>query len=360
MRNRIKLIAIIAASVLGGLAFSFSSQNAQTREQQAETAGQRFKNIKVLNDMPADQLGKVMNIFAASLGVNCDFCHYGEDFEKDGKKEKETAREMIKMTFALNKDHFKGRPEISCNTCHGGREHPQGLPALYPTASGERPAQPDVKPSVEQIIEKYLQSLGGAADLSRIRSREVRAERIEPDGKTVEPETKWFKEGKYFGETMYGSLPVSEGFDGIKGWKAGNKEAIYLKPDEAEQLHREAELAAPENIRTIYPKMEYRFTDKIDGRLAYLIFATAASGTRERLYFDVQSGLLVRRVATTPTVLGNFVYQVDYLDYKSFGGVKMPTTIKYAMPNIRWATKVLAVKNNVSIDDSRFAAIHSN
>ncbi len=88
MKHKIKLVFIFAACVFGGLVVSFSNQRAQTRTSQVETAGQRFKNIKVLNDMPADQLGKVMNIFSASLGVNCDFCHYGEDFEKDGKKEK--------------------------------------------------------------------------------------------------------------------------------------------------------------------------------------------------------------------------------------------------------------------------------
>ena len=87
----------------------FLSKEAQTK---VETAGQRFKNIKVLNDMPAEQLGKVMNIFAASLGKDCNFCHVGEDFEKDTKKEKATAREMMKMTFEINKNHFNSRPRL--------------------------------------------------------------------------------------------------------------------------------------------------------------------------------------------------------------------------------------------------------
>ena len=90
-----------------------------------QTAGERFKNIKVLNDMPADQLGKVMNIFSASLGVECSFCHVPNAFEKDDKPEKLTARKMIKMTFDINKDNFNNRPEVSCNTCHSGHEHPQ-------------------------------------------------------------------------------------------------------------------------------------------------------------------------------------------------------------------------------------------
>lgn len=357
MKYKIKLVIIIAACIFGGLVVSFSSQRAQTRTSQVETAGQRFKNIKVLNDMPADQLGKVMNIFSASLGVNCDFCHYGEDFEKDGKKEKETARDMIKMTMSLNKDHFRGRPEVSCNTCHHGLEHPQAQVNLSPEPIAERPKQPEPKPNVEQIIDKYVAALGGAQKLAKIKSREIKSVRVEPDGRTTEPENKWFKEGKYFSETMYGTTSVTEGFDGTKGWKAGNKAAIYMKPDEAEQLRREGELSAPEKIKQIYPKMEYRALDRIDGHEVYVVFATAASGTRERLFFDVATGLLVRRSTATPTMFGNYVYQVDYLDYKLFGGVKWPATVKYSMPNIRWTSKVVSLKNNPQIDDKRFESI---
>jgi hypothetical protein len=85
------------------------------------------------------------------------------------------------------------------------------------------------------------------------------------------------------------------------------------------------------------------------------VLATTAGGARERLYFDVQTGLLVRRAATTPTMLGNFVYQVDYSDYKPLGGVKVPTTIEYSMPNIRWTRKIVQIKNNVPVDAAKFS-----
>src|SRR5690242_6040056 len=111
MKSFLKLLAVLfTLPFFLYIAAKPGVTTAQTQPAQTETAAQRFKNIKVLNDMPADQLGKVMNIFSASLGVHCDFCHVGEDFEKDGKKEKETAREMIRMTFGINKDHFRGRP----------------------------------------------------------------------------------------------------------------------------------------------------------------------------------------------------------------------------------------------------------
>ncbi len=350
MKKKFKIAVIIAVSLFAVLVFSHSKQQAQT---QIVTAGQKFKNIKVLNEMPADQMGKVMNLMSAGLGVNCGFCHIGNDFEKDGKEEKETAREMLKMTFALNKDYFDNRPEVSCATCHNGRAHPQSAPNLNMTAAETRPEQPALKPTVEQILEKYKTALGGANNLEKITSRYIKASRVEPNGE-IEPEEVWQKSNKLLVTTKYGEYLVAEAFDGTNVWKRGNAENIKLKTDEEEQIKREAQLFAAADLKAIYPKMEFGIVDRIDGREVYQIRATTGNNQRERLYFDVQNGLLVRRLAFTPTILGNFPYQVDYNDYKDFGGVKLPTAVRFALPNITWTRKVLEVKINAPIDDAKF------
>ncbi|MEP6947051.1 MAG: c-type cytochrome [Acidobacteriota bacterium] len=353
-------IFIVMLSIPFFAALVIKTQTAKAQTQavaapQTETAGQKFKNIKVLNDMPADQLGKVMNMISASLGVNCNFCHVVDQWDKDDKKEKQTAREMMKMTFEINKGHFESKTEVSCNTCHNGREHPQGQPNLAPAAAEERPAQPAVKPTTDQIIDKYLAAVGGTANLSKVTSRVVKANRIEPDGKRTEAETITYKGGKYALSTTYPQAIVTEGFDGIEAWKRGPKGAIALKADEMEQIKREAQLFDPADLRSIYTKLDYRFNDRLDGKEVNIVSAVTASGVRERLVFDAQTGYLIRRSASTPTVLGNYVYQVDYADYKDFGGVKVPTTVRYSMPNIRWTRQIVDVKNNAAVDDASFA-----
>ena len=354
MKTKIKIIAILTFSLF---ALTFFVPKGEMQTNQVVTAGQKFKNIKVLNEMPADQMGKVMNLFSASLGVNCDYCHVENDFAKDGKEEKESAREMIKMTLGLNKDFFENRPEISCNTCHGGKTHPQSAPNLMPkTAADERPKQPDVKPSVEAILDKYTAAVGGKNALGKISSRSIKANRVEPDGKTTEAEEILQKGGKVFIVTTYPKTAVSEGFDGTTSWKRANAAEIRLKADEAEQIKRNAQILTFADLKTIYTKLEFRFADKIDGREVYMLTGTLADNSRERLYFDALSGLLVRRVASTPTILGNFQYQVDYNDYKDFGGVKLPTTVRYAMPNISWTRKITDVKINAAIDDAKFSS----
>ncbi|CAN5534500.1 hypothetical protein BH10ACI2_BH10ACI2_21230 [soil metagenome] len=244
LQTKIKVAAIVAVGLFACIFFA-PKGSTQTK---VETAGQKFKNIKVLNDLPADQMGKVMNLFAASVGDDCNFCHEGENFEKDGKKTKEDARKMVKMMMSINKDNFNNRPQVTCNSCHNGHHEPQNVPNLMPVAEAERPKQPDVKPTMDQIYAKYITALGGADKLAKVTSLSIKANRVEPDGKTVEPEMIYSKGSMYASDTTYGKNVVSERYDGKTATKYGDPHAIPLKADEAEQIKRDAELLSPANL----------------------------------------------------------------------------------------------------------------
>ena len=92
------------------------------------TAGQRFKNVKLMGDLPASRFLDAMNNFSASMGQRCEYCHAEKDFASDDKKEKVTARHMIEMTHGINEQNFDGRTEIRCYTCHRGAEKPVSAP----------------------------------------------------------------------------------------------------------------------------------------------------------------------------------------------------------------------------------------
>src|SRR6202049_4593063 len=93
-------------------------------------AEEQFKNIEVLKGIPADQLIPSMQFITASLGVECDFCHVQGAFEKDDKKPKQTARKMMEMMFAINKENFDGHRVVTCNSCHRGSTDPAAIPAV--------------------------------------------------------------------------------------------------------------------------------------------------------------------------------------------------------------------------------------
>ena len=100
-----------------------------------------FKNLKILpKNISDDALDSIMTEYRISLGVRCGFCHArkkdttqrGLDFASDEKEEKNTAREMMKMTAYLNENFFNDnhstRPDtihaIVCYTCHRGGHEP--------------------------------------------------------------------------------------------------------------------------------------------------------------------------------------------------------------------------------------------
>src|SRR5262245_17238122 len=109
-RNRWLVHLLIAA---GALALP-SLADAQQPPAEGRMAEQVYKNIQVLKGVPADQITPIMRVIARDLGVTCEFCHDEMDRSKDGVEAKDTARAMITMMRAINKDSFGGSTEDTC------------------------------------------------------------------------------------------------------------------------------------------------------------------------------------------------------------------------------------------------------
>src|SRR5579871_610747 len=141
-----------------------------------KNAEEAFKNIQVFKGVPDNQIFPAMQFMAASLGVECEFCHVEHKFEADDKPAKATARRMIAMTMAINKESFNGRKEVTCFTCHQGGEHPAGTPPVMtsdaePARAEKANAASGPAITADQILEKYVAAVGGAAALHRVSSR---------------------------------------------------------------------------------------------------------------------------------------------------------------------------------------------
>ena len=99
-----------------------------------EPAGQVFKNVKLLKDMPAGKFIETMNTdYGKAIGRSCDFCHVATDYSSDEHKEKVTTRIMIAMLDSINTSPLylpklinrRGDSDkIECVTCHRGMNSP--------------------------------------------------------------------------------------------------------------------------------------------------------------------------------------------------------------------------------------------
>src|SRR5689334_8619165 len=178
----------VGLSVCGAALFGFliaASANAQAppAKSPAESvapklAEEEYKNIQALKGIAADQVIPSMQFIAASLGVECEYCHVARAFEKDDKKPKLTARKMIGMMMTINKENFEGHREVTCYSCHHGSPDPVATPmitaeeprreAAEGAKAGERKP---VFPPADQLLDKYVGAIGGAEALQKVTSR---------------------------------------------------------------------------------------------------------------------------------------------------------------------------------------------
>lgn len=147
------------------------SQSGETSNASTKTAEQVYKNIQVLKGVPADQLIPGMQFITASLGVQCDFCHLENAFEKDDKQAKQTARKMMRMMFTVNKDSFDGHKEVTCYACHRGVGKPVPTPIIAAEPAPPAPSEganhkettATALPEARKIVDQYLLATGSSA-----------------------------------------------------------------------------------------------------------------------------------------------------------------------------------------------------
>ena len=325
-------------------------------------AEEEYKNIQALKGIPAEQIIPSMQFIAASLGVECEYCHVAHANEKDDKKPKVTARKMIDMMMAINKDNFEGHREVTCYSCHRGSTEPVGTPVITDEelrpADGEGKKSGEAKaslPAADQLLDKYLAAIGGADALQKITSR-------------VQKGTLTAFGGQHFPADVYSKAPDKRvsvmhlqggdsvtAFDGKRGWLSVPGRVHRMSAAENDAARIDADLYLPAHLKMLYSKFSVDTGEKIDGRDTYLVVAHNEGQPPLGLYLDKESGLLLRLVRYAETPLGRNPTQIDYADYRDANGVKVPFRWTLARPGNRFTMQVEQVQQNVSVDDSKFA-----
>jgi hypothetical protein len=150
---------------------------------------------------------------------------------------------------------------------------------------------------------------------------------------------------------------IERGFDGHNGWEKSQRGLRDLQNQELGMLKRYPDLFKDIVLQGQFTRIGFSRKDKIDGKDVYLLSAIGIDGKGERLYFDTQTGLLVRRVTSTPTMVGLIPEQVDYEDYRDVDGIKMPFTIRITSIDSFYNStrKFTEIKLNVPVDETKFS-----
>jgi len=360
-------------------------QPAVTAAQQDKPTEQVQKNIKVLTGLPQWQLIPVMNYMAASLGRRCNYCHVNNngqwDYASDDKQEKNTAREMIKLVLDTNKNTFKGNVEVGCYTCHRGRSQPNSIPALpLPVPSpgaGQRPGgggppaqapgqQPQAQaspsatpaqPTADDILNKYINAIGGTAAIDKIKTRVMKGTMVTANGQTISYELHQTAPNKAYELFTAQRGSMERAVNGETGWEKNPQGVHELVGQQLADLKLSMQLFRNIKLKEQFTRLRFGGREKIGDRDAYVLNAGTADNRRERLYFDAENGLLLRRVSFTQTLIGVIPEQIDFEDYRDVEGVKLPFTIRLSSvdPGNPISTRKFdEIKLNGPIDDSKF------
>jgi hypothetical protein len=355
-------------------------------------AEQVFKNIQVLKGIPVDDFMETMGIMTAALQFDCSDCHTGAGTDKvdwaADTPRKLMARRMVLMVAAINKEHFKGIQMVTCWTCHRNRDRPLVTPTMetiYGTPGLEADdiivTTPGL-PSAASILDKFIQASGGAQRLAGLTSIVGKGTSVGfggfGGGGDVEIVAKAPDKRAtiilFKAETDRGDQIRT--YDGRTGWVRTPLNVLgefQLNGGDLDGARFDAQLSFPGQIKQILtnlkagpptsiadlPAPDSQASLQKDVTLGQNHSVDVVQGTGPRgllvtLYFDRQTGLLLRELRYGKGPIGRVPTQIDYSDYRDVNGIKLPFRITYAWLDGRDSIVLKEIKTNVAVDEAKF------
>ena len=358
-------LAIGSCLIASSLAFGQSAGD--PKPQVAEDV---FKNIQILKGVPINEFLGIMGFFSASVGKSCVDCHDSdsgwENYISDNNPNKKTARRMIAMVATINKSFFGGNQNVTCYSCHRGGPNPKVTPDLTALYSPPEEPQSDVVkkaptgPTVDQILDKFSQAVGGPQKLAALTSFIAEGTSIgyglDAEKRPAEIYAKSDGERTVIVHAPEGQFTTA--FDGRLGWIAAPNIPLPVLPltgGDLEGARLDAAVAFPARIKQSLGDWRVGFDAEIDEDEVHVIQGTTPGGTMATLYFDPESGLLKRMVRYANSPVGRMPTRIDYSDYRDVAGVKMPFKWTVTWLDGRETFELTDVQPNVAIDPTKFA-----
>ena len=378
---------LAAAALIGALTTAqVSSQDRPLLSDQV------FKNVQALKGIPVDEFLGTMGIMAAALQFDCSDCHVNAgtanvDWAADTPR-KIMARRMVNMVAAINQNNFGGRQLVTCWTCHRNRDKPLVTPTMA-TIYGTPTVEPDdvvtqfpgLDPP-DMVLDKYIQASGGAQRLAALTSISAKGTAVGfgglGGGGNVEIVAKAPDKRAtiilFKAETNRGDQIRT--YDGRAGWVRTPLNVVgefQLIGSDLDGARVDAQLSFPGQIKSILtnlksgppttitdlpaPTSQASVLQGAVGNQSHLVDVVQGTGPRGllvTLYFDQQTGLLLRELRYGLSPIGRVPTQIDFADYRDVNGIKLPFRITYAWLDGRDAIVLNEVQTNVAVDEAKF------
>ena len=352
--------ALGAAAVVLLVAVAVASGQTAPAAERPPMAEAVFTNVQVLKGIPVNQFLETMGVFTASLGGGCGYCHVveaGGSWARyaDDNTQKRTARRMVAMMAAINRDNFGGRQVVTCYTCHRGGNRPKVTPSLGLLYGASPPDEqddalapaPKGAPSAAQLLDKYVRATGGAGRpaLTSFTANGTYKGYDDTEKLPLELFAKAPGQRTMIVRALDGDRTTT--CDGRNAWIAAPiterpVPVLALAGGDLDAARLEAGLSFPARIRQLFTTWRAAAPTTIDDRDMEVVQGSSPGKASAMFFFEKESGLLVRVVRYADSPVGRIPMQTDYADYREVSGVKMP---------FRWTSTWLDGRSTIELRD---------
>ncbi len=217
---------------------------------------------------------------------------------------------------------------------------------------------PPITPTVDQILDKYVQALGGKEAIQKPSTCVMKGSITTPatgEAGSIEVYRKAPNKQVIVIDLASNGGPTPQGYSGSAAW--------YVDPDDGPQDMDPAGAAAMKfqsefyrdiRLKELYSRFAFGGTAKVGGRDAYVIEATRQDGGPEKMYFDTTSGLMVRNDTPYVTPDGESTMQSTFEDFQPVDGIQVAFTVRQTTPDFDYVIRYKDIRYNVAIDDKNF------
>ena len=225
--------------------------------------------------------------------------------------------------------------------------------------------------TVDQILDKFIAAVGAPADVQKLTTRVSKGNVVstslfggEGEGgeRTPDPVEILSKAPAKRIMITKGAGGYVRSVDGSTGWRQGQNitdmrhHGRGMRGDEIDNVRLDDFYFFANQLKPFLRDARVARIEAVDGKDTFVILARTENLPEVHLYFERDSGLLVRSISHSEALVGRFTIQVDFSDFRTVDGVKMPFKWTSIQPSQRamYTYQIEQVQHNVPIDDARF------
>lgn len=229
--------------------------------------------------------------------------------------------------------------------------------------SSHKPASPPSKtddsqlPALKQILDRNAEVMGGSAAWSRLTSQQMTGVYQNEDGSRylrVEILAKSPNKSLYK-FTSSDDTVFRDVCDGKSAWIEDPRGGYHEFTGAALASHlRRSEFLDRGKVLLLAAAGKVTGTAKVGPYLTYTVEYTAQKNVDSKIYFDSDTGYIIRTEDVISTPDGSFQIRMDFADYRAVDGMKFPFRMRITEPGAVSFIRLTQLRNNVAIDDSAF------